>query len=215
MKEAAQGAEPGQFQAPRGGNRHIAMNTKEPPFDDINVRRAMIADADREALRDTRGGELVGTVATHLSRRTSSASRRPVGSRARALDFIANPDGDPELAADYMKQGRFRERQVRRRLPAHPGRRRLLPREGDHRRHHGTLEDLGFEVELPNVGAGIMITRFCGVPEQEPQICPNDGWIKDFNDAQSILQPTFSGDSITRSNNPNWTSSTCRRSTRQ
>jgi hypothetical protein len=26
----------------------------------------------------------------------------------------------------------------------------------------------------------MMFTRFCNVPEQEPNICPNVGWIADF-----------------------------------
>ena len=37
-----------------------------PPFDDINVRKAVIANANRTDLRNTRGGELTGPVATHF-----------------------------------------------------------------------------------------------------------------------------------------------------
>jgi peptide/nickel transport system substrate-binding protein len=37
-----------------------------------------------------------------------------------------------------------------------------------------------------------------------PNVCPSVGWLKDFNDAQSMLQPTFSGDAIQESNNSNW-----------
>ena len=33
-----------------GGSRYISMNTQIPPFDDINVRKAVIAAADRDAL---------------------------------------------------------------------------------------------------------------------------------------------------------------------
>ena len=68
----------------------------------------------------------------------------------------------------------------------------------------GTLEEVGFEVDVRNVSRDAMLTRFCGVPKQMPNVCPSVGWLKDFNDAQSMLQPTFSGDAIQPSNNSNW-----------
>jgi len=49
-----------------------------------------------------------------------------------------------------------------------------------------------------------MYTRFCGSPDQAPNVCPSVGWLKDFNDAQSMLDPTFNGDNIIPANNVNW-----------
>ena len=49
-----------------------------------------------------------------------------------------------------------------------------------------------------------MYTKFCSVPANAPNVCPNVGWIKDFNDPQSILQVPFDGASINPSNNSNW-----------
>jgi peptide/nickel transport system substrate-binding protein len=49
-----------------------------------------------------------------------------------------------------------------------------------------------------------MYTKFCGVPANTPNVCPNVGWIKDFNDPQSILDVPFNGQSIVPSNNSNW-----------
>ena len=48
-----------------------------------------------------------------------------------------------------------------------------------------------------------MYTRFCTVPDAEVAVCPNIGWLKDFNSAQTILEPTFSGDAIQPENNTN------------
>ena len=45
---------------PSGSNRYIALNTRKPPFDRINVRRAVIANANRVALRNTRGDARAG-----------------------------------------------------------------------------------------------------------------------------------------------------------
>ena len=35
-------------------------------------------------------------------------------------------------------------------------------------------------------------------------MCPNVGWLKDFNDGQSMLDPTFNGENIVPENNSNW-----------
>ncbi len=66
------------------------------------------------------------------------------------------------------------------------------------------LEQLGFQVDYQKVDHSTMITRFCGVPKNEPAVCSNFGWLKDFQDPQSMLQNTFSGDAIVESNNSNW-----------
>ena len=68
------------------------------------------------------------------------------------------------------------------------------------------LEKLGFNVNLQEVEHTSMYTRFCSVVKSEPNVCPNVGWIKDFNDGQGILQVPFSGSTITASpaNNSNW-----------
>ena len=66
IKQAATEGEPGQLTlTPSGGNRYVALNTQTEPFNDINLRKAVIANANRTDLRNTRGGELTGPVATH------------------------------------------------------------------------------------------------------------------------------------------------------
>src|SRR4029079_18629697 len=65
LKETVQ-EHPDQLQIlSQGGIRYVALNTQQPPFDDINVRKAVIASSDRTALVATRGGPLIGPVATH------------------------------------------------------------------------------------------------------------------------------------------------------
>ena len=39
-----------------------------------------------------------------------------------------------------------------------------------------------------------MYTKFCSVPSNAPDVCPNVGWLKDFNDGQSMIDVTFNGD---------------------
>ena len=64
---------------PGGVYGMVSMNTAIKPFDDINVRKAVIAAFDRTAMRLTRGGALVGDIATHFLPPGSRASRRPAG----------------------------------------------------------------------------------------------------------------------------------------
>jgi peptide/nickel transport system substrate-binding protein len=48
-----------------------------------------------------------------------------------------------------------------------------------------------------------MHSKFCDVPKNEPEVCPSVGWLKDFADAQTMLDPTFSGKNIDQSGNVN------------
>ena len=66
---------------PSGGGRWIAMNTTIPPFDDVDVRRAVIAGFDREAMRLTYGGAVSGDMPTHFLPPGISGLRR--GGRPR------------------------------------------------------------------------------------------------------------------------------------
>jgi peptide/nickel transport system substrate-binding protein len=205
IKEAARDAEQGQMTAtPSGGNRYIALNTQEPPFDDINVRKAVVAASNRTALRNTRGGELVGPVATHYLPPDFHGFEEAGGLKSPGLDFLSNPEGDPELAAEYMREAGFDSGKCEGDCTVTVIGDGASPDKETTDVFRGTLEELGFEVDVRNVSRDAMLTRFCGVPKQMPNVCPSVGWLKDFNDAQSMLQPTFSGDAIQPSNNSNW-----------
>jgi peptide/nickel transport system substrate-binding protein len=49
-----------------------------------------------------------------------------------------------------------------------------------------------------------MYSKYCGVPKQEIDACPNVGWIRDWADPQTLLDPTFAGYNIVSTNNSNW-----------
>jgi peptide/nickel transport system substrate-binding protein len=199
---------------PSGGNRYIALNMTKPPFGPgsglsaeqaLNVRKAVIANSDRTALRNTRGGELFGPVATHFIPPLIPGFEEAGGVQGPDLDFVKNPDGDPALAKSYMQKAGFKSGKCEGSVcdvtmvgdDAPPGFDTATV-------FKHQLEQLGFNVDFQPVSHDIMYTKFCSVPAQEPNVCPNVGWIKDFNDPQSILQVPFSGDSINPSNNSNW-----------
>jgi peptide/nickel transport system substrate-binding protein len=204
LKLAAQDY-PDQLQlVPSGGNRYPALNTTIPPFDDINVRKAVLAAADREGLRLERGGELVGPIATHFIPPGMPGFEEAGGLEGPGVDFLADPQGDPELSAEYFRKAGYESGK-------YEGDEEILmvgENAGvDKRVSEAVLdlfEELGFNVEFREVNSDIMYTRFCNRPDAEVAVCPTVGWLKDFNDPQSILDPTFNGENIQEVNNSNW-----------
>ncbi len=49
-----------------------------------------------------------------------------------------------------------------------------------------------------------MYAKYCGVPAEEIDVCPNVGWIADFGDPQAVLGVTFNGKHIEPSGNANY-----------
>jgi peptide/nickel transport system substrate-binding protein len=189
---------------PSGGNRYIALNTQIPPFDDIDVRKAVLAAADREALRLTRGGELIGPIATHFIPPEIPGYEEAGGAEGPGLDFLADPNGDPELAAQYMRDAGFESGK-------YEGNEEILmvgTGEGVAQKvaeiAKENFERMGFKVRLRLVTQDSMYTKFCNVPSADVHVCPNVGWLKDFSDAQTSLDPTFNGKNILDENNSNW-----------
>ncbi len=206
IKQAATDGEAGQLTlTPSGGNRYVALNTQQPPFDDINVRKAVVANANRTDLRNTRGGELTGPVASHYLPPEFPGFEEAGGLEGPDLDFMANPDGDPALAAEYMKKAGFSSGKCE-------GADCEITMVGDDSPPgsdtaavvKSQLEELGFKVNFQKVTHDIMYTKFCSTPSNAPEVCPNVGWLKDFNDGQSMLDPTFNGENVVPENNSNW-----------
>ncbi|MGH2945337.1 MAG: ABC transporter substrate-binding protein [Solirubrobacteraceae bacterium] len=189
---------------PSGGGRWVAMNMTIPPFDDVNIRKAVIAGFDREAMRLTRGGEVLGDIPTHFLPPGMAGFEEAGGLEGPGLDFLANPGGDAELAAEYFREAGYDSGQ-------YEGDETLLmvgENEGVDARAaevaQQQFEKLGFNVRLRQVTGDAMYTKFCNVPDAEVAICPNVGWLKDFPDPVTFLDPTFNGDNILETGNSNW-----------
>ena len=206
IKQAATEGEPGQLTlTPSGGNRYISLNTQRPPFDDINVRKAVVANANRTDLRNTRGGELTGPVASHILPPEFPGFEQAGGLTGPDLDYLADPAGDPELAAEYMRKAGFESGKCE-------GADCEITMIGDDvppgadtaAVAKSQLEELGFKVNYQKIDHNVGYTRFCSVPSNAPEICPNVGWLKDFNDGQAMLDPTFNGENVIPENNSNW-----------
>ena len=194
---------------PSGGNRYVALNTSKPPFNNLDVRKAVIAASDRLALLDTRGGPLAGIVATHFIPPGIPGFQQAggvAGPSGAQFDFVQHPTGDMPLAESYMKKAGFSSGKcsgahctvtmVSDNTPPGSNTAQVLKSQ---------LTALGFNVQLHPVEHATMYTKFCNVVANDPNVCPNVGWIKDFNDGQGVIDVPFNGATITGSptNNAN------------
>ena len=189
---------------PSGGNRYIALNTAIPPFDNENLRKAVVAQTNRNALIQTRGGPLLGKPATHVIPPGLGGFDEAGGYKGDpANDFYANPDGDPAVAKKYMKaagfpSGKYNGPEILMVGDDQP------PASKTGEAFLETLKSLGFKVRYRQVPHDVMYSKFCQVPKAKVNVCPNTGWGKDFFDAESMLFPTFYGKNIVPSGNVNY-----------
>jgi peptide/nickel transport system substrate-binding protein len=196
---------------PAGGTRYVAMNTTIKPFDNVNVRKAVVAIFDRNAMRLTRGGPIVGDLAWRYIPPGIPGFDEAGGLQpASQFDFLQNPAGDPAVAKKYMlaakaegvpvtADGQYAgtEKLLMIGTNADPGKKSAQVAENQ-------FEKLGFKLNFRIVTQDALYTKFCGVPKAKVAICPNVGFFKDFVDPESFINPTFNGEAILPANNTNW-----------
>ena len=211
LKQALQNNKDQVAFVPSGGTRYIAMDTKIKPFDNLNVRKAVVAAFDKTAIRLTRGGALLGDIATGWIPPGIPGYDEAGGlTQGKANDFNTKPDGDMALAKQYFAKAKAEG------VPIganglYAGKEKLLmigtnadPGKKTAEAAQGQFQKLGFNLNLRIVPQDTLYTKFCGVPKANVAICPNVGWFKDFVDPQSMLDPTFNGDNILQQGNVNW-----------
>jgi peptide/nickel transport system substrate-binding protein len=205
VKEASQRYKDQLELPPSGGFRYVSLNSTKPPFDDINVRKATIAGLDRVALRQARGGPAIGDVATHFIPPNFPGFQEAGGKAGTGVDYLAKETGDPAVSAKYFKAagmagGKYEGPNKKVTMVCDdedPGKKVCLIAEEQ-------LRKLGFEPDTRLVPHDQMLGKYCGVPKNEPNVCPNTGWFKDFYDPQTLLDATFNPAQVLPENNSNY-----------
>jgi peptide/nickel transport system substrate-binding protein len=189
---------------PTGRYRYIALNTRVEPFDNPDVRRAIVAAFDRNALRQAFGGPLVGDIPTHFIPPGQPGFEEAGGEAGPGLDFLAKPEGDMAVAAEYMKKAGFASGK-------YDGGKKFTGVSDNATQQQQMTEvavaqfaKLGFDVEMRYVTRDSMYTKFCQVPGNQPDVCPSVGWLKDFADPETLLGPVFNGKNILDEGNSNF-----------
>jgi len=189
---------------PSGGSRYVALNTSKPPFDNLYVRQAVAYVLDRNAMRLTRGGAVDGRIATHFLDPSFGAQGF---AQAGGLRFDPFPSpgfrGSVAKAKAMLRKagyagGMYKGPQVTMVSDNSP------PGSNTAQVVAADLAKIGFDVKTISVTHSTMYTKYCNVPKNEPNICPNVGWLPDFHEPQTVLDVTFAGNRITPVNNSNW-----------
>jgi peptide/nickel transport system substrate-binding protein len=182
--------------------RYIAMNPKTPPFGNVNVRKAIIAVTDRNALILTRGGPYIGIPATHWIPPGMQGFDVAGGNAGPGYDFYANSNGNLALAESYMKKAGYPSGK-------YTGPALLMvadnasPAKETAETFATQIAQIGFKVNLQEVPHATMYSKFCQVLKSQPPLCPNLAWGKDFFDSQSMIGPLFAGANIAATGNTN------------
>lgn len=183
---------------PGGGFRWFPLNSTIKPLDDLNVRKAILAVFDRTAAIKARGGTFVGKPGTHFIPPGIGGFDEAGGDKGPGFDFLANPAGDMAVAEKYMKAAGFSSGK-------YDGSDELLmvtanvdPGKAQAEVAKAQLEKLGFKIRLRTVPQDAVYTEWCQQPAKKVAVCGSAGWFKDYNDPQSMLEPTFKGSNISK-----------------
>jgi peptide/nickel transport system substrate-binding protein len=186
-----------------GRTRWIALNTKKKPFDNINVRKAVAAAIDRQSMLLAFGGATIGKVATHIIPPGVAGFNEGGGLAGSGYDYMKNPAGDVKVAASYLKKAGFANGKY-----SGPKITMVADEAGNQKAAAqvvlNSLQKIGFSVNFRTSPRDTMFSKFCSVPTNEPQICPSVGWLKDFADPQTMVDPVFNGKNIVPTGNVNW-----------
>ena len=144
-----------------GGWRAISMDTSRPPFDDLDVRKAVIAGFDRAAARRQRGGEALGPIAQHWIPPGMAGFEESNGTRGwPEFDWMNDAGGRPRARREVLPRGGLRVGEVR-------GHRTVLlvsdnaePDKSIAQITEAQLTEMGFKTKLRLVTRDTMLTRF-------------------------------------------------------
>jgi peptide/nickel transport system substrate-binding protein len=192
------------FFTPTSGSRYVALNTSKKPFNNLYIRRAVAFVLDKRAMLLTRGGPIDGTIATHFID-PSFGDFGFVQAGGYKFDPFKTPNhagsvakAKAELKKAGFKNGLYKGPQITMVADSTP------PGANTAKVVMADLQKIGFNVKLISVIHSQMYSKYCSVPKNEPNVCPNVGWLKDFLDPSTIMNIPFNGKSIVPSNSSNW-----------
>jgi peptide/nickel transport system substrate-binding protein len=188
---------------PGAGVSYIALNNKQGPFANPDVRKALWAALDRRGMVKISGAGF-GQLGTHFIYPGTLGYSQAGGDHGPRVDYNEYPAGSMAVAAKYMKLAGYRTgRYTGSHTVTVVGATGPIPSEiatiVD-----TTLERLGFTTNLSVVDYSVVYSKLCGTPAEEIDVCAAVGWVRDWSDPQTILDPTFAGYNIVPSGNSNY-----------
>ena len=165
---------------------YVTMNMLVPPFDDVNVRKAVNQVINKEALQKAWGGPVHGDIATHIMPPTvldfggeeydPYPSPNNAGDVDAAKEFMSqskyDTDGDGVCDADVCNDILF----INRTTPPHADMSPPLTQ---------NFAEMGLNVKLRELDTGTAYTTIQTVKNLVP-IAANAGWGKDYPDPSTF-----------------------------
>ena len=174
---------------PAGEITFIALNTRLAPFDDANVRRAVSAALDREALRSALGGAVVGEVPTHWIPPGVPGFAEAGGLAGPGADFLAARRANLPLARRYLRRAGYAGGRITGLPVLELVARRQASGAAFAAATRKALAALGLRSRVRFLAFGPFI-RACS---RAPRVaaCLGYRWQRDLGDAASVLPPLF------------------------
>jgi peptide/nickel transport system substrate-binding protein len=184
------------FINPSDAVRYLSFNIAEPPFDDLNVRKAVNFALDKEGMRRIRGGPLVGEIANHIM--VDSLQNNQL------LDYNPYPSpnnqGDIAAAQEAMKASKYDTDgdgvcddpvckdvlSVTDEADPYPDQAALIS---------SNLEPLGITLDIKSFERTTMYDK-CNDIGAHTAFCMGPGWGKDYPDGTTFGEPLFGSGSI-------------------
>ena len=173
------------------GVRYLSFNVAQPPFDDVNVRKAVNYVIDKAGMRQLRGGETTGDIAGHI------IVNSLLDNQLVDYDPYATPNGqgDLNLAMEAMKQSAYDSDgdgicdadecidvlAITDEADPYPKQAALIEQ---------NLEGIGITLDVKPFERGTMYAK-CSDPSTHMGICLAPGWGKDYPDAYTFGVPLF------------------------
>jgi peptide/nickel transport system substrate-binding protein len=177
---------------PSDGVRYLSFNLAQPPFDDVNVRKAVNYAIDKAGMRQLRGGETTGDIGGHIMVNSL------LDNQLVDYDPYATPNsqGDLNLAMEAMKQSAYDTNgdgkcdestecndvlAITDEADPYPKQAALIEQ---------NLEALGITLDVKPFERGTMYAK-CSDPSTHMGICLAPAWGKDYPDAYTFGVPLF------------------------
>jgi peptide/nickel transport system substrate-binding protein len=189
---------------PGSGDHYMNLDNQHGPFKNVNLRRAVFAGLDREAIVKARGGALVATPMTHFIYPGVNGYQQAGGAAGPQVPWNKDVNGSMTVAKQYMKAAGYPSGKY-----SGGGIVQVVGGQGGNDPQiiqivNNDLTALGFHTRVSQVDQATMYSKYCGVPKANIDVCPTAGWIRDFADPVSVLLVPFYGPAIVPTNNSNW-----------
>jgi peptide/nickel transport system substrate-binding protein len=180
------------------GDHYLTLDNAHGIFTNVNIRRAVFANLDRQAIIKLKGGALTGEPGTGFITPGTDGFTQSGGYAGPNYPWNTNTAGSLTTAEKYMKAAGYPSgKYTGSKTALIVGADDSTDVEAINQLVQKDFNELGIKTKLLQVDQSIMYEKYCTVPKSDTDACPDGGWIRDFDNAYSILYPTFSSHVIT------------------